>query len=161
MLILTDSLEYVGCSVNSLLKLLKNNEIIRANPTLTAQFNTLVDCLTHVDDNLSDYLNDNFGRETLQSNWYYNKNTKQLWYVINSTEIDLIKNVPYRLPQDTNLQQLTIDFMIDCNHLLNRQNSSFPNQLPPTIRKSVLLQTFKKLICDISEADLERIPINE
>lgn len=161
MLILTDSLEYVGCSVNSLLKLLKNNETIRADPALTAQFNTLIDCLTHVDDNLSDYLNDNLGRETLRSNWYYNKDTKQLWYVINSTEIDLIKNVPYRLPQDANLQQLSVDFMLDCNHLLNRQNGSFHSQLPPIIRKSVLLPAFKKLSCDINEADLERIPINE
>ena len=161
MLILTDSMEYIGFSLNSLLKLLKNNKIIRTNPALTVQFNTIVDCLTHIDNSLSDYLNNNLGRETLQSNWYYNRNTKQLWYVINSTEIDLIKNISYRLPQDVNLRQLSIDFMIDCNHLLNRQNSSFPNQLAPKIRKSVLLPAFKKLIRDISKTDLERIPLNE
>ena len=161
MLILTDSLEYIGFSLNSLMKLLKNNEIIRTNPTLAVQFNAIVDCLTHVDNNLSKYLNDNIGRETLPSNWYYNRNTKQLWYVINSTEIDLIKNVPYRLPQDANLQQLSVDFMFDCNHLLDRQNSSFPSQLPPKIRKSVLLPVFEKLIRDISKTDLERIPLNE
>lgn len=161
MLILTDSLEYIGFSLNNLLKLLKNNEIIHKNPTLTVQFNAIVDRLTHVDDNLSDYLNDNLGRETLRSNWYYNRNTKQLWYVINSTEIDLIKNVPYRLPQDVNLRQLSVDFMLDCNYLLDRQNSSFPSQLAPKIRKSVLLPAFKKLTRNISKADLERIPLNE
>lgn len=161
MLILTDSLECIGFSLNSLLKLLKNNEIIRTDPTLTVQFNAIVDCLTHVNNNLSDYLNDNLGRETLQSNWSYNKNTKQLWYVINSTEIDLIKNVPYRLPQDANLQQLSIDFMLDCNHLLDRQNGLVPRQLAPKIRKSILLPAFEKLICDISKTDLERIPLNE
>lgn len=161
MLILTDSLEYIGFSLNSLLKLLKNNEDIRTNPTLTVQFNAIVDRLTHVDDDLSDYLNDNLGRETLRSNWYYNRNTKQLWYVINSTEIDLIKNVPYRLPQDVNLRQLSVDFMLDCNYLLDRQNSSLPSQLAPKIRKSVLLPAFKKLARNISKADLERIPLNE
>ena len=161
MLILTDSLEYVGCPLNRLLKLLKNNEVIRNNPTLTAQFNTIIDCLTHIDDDLSDYLNDNLGRETLQSNWYYNSHTKQLWYVINSTEIDPIKNIPYRLPQDINLQQLSIDFIYDCKYLLDHQNRSFPIQLLPKIRKSVLLPAFKELSRDISEADLERIPINE
>ena len=161
MLILTDSLEYIGFPLNSLLKLLKNNESIRTNPTLTVQFNAIVDRLTHVDDNLSDYLNDNLGRETLRSNWYYNRNTKQLWYVINSTEIDPIKNIPYRLPQDENLRQLSVDFMLDCNYLLDHQNSSFPSQLAPKIRKSVLLPVFKKLIRNISKADLERIPINE
>lgn len=161
MRILNDSLEYIGFSLNSLLKLLKNDKIIRANPTLIVQLNTIVDHLTHVDNDLSDYLNDNLGRETLRSNWYYNRNTKQLWYVINSTEIDPIKNITYRLPQAENLRQLSVDLMLDCNHLLDGQNHSFPNQFALKIRKSVLLPAFKKLIRNINKADLERIPLNE